>query len=65
MSRKNYINFANMIVNLTIQEQTKNKDFTNKYLVNSFCYELSLDNHRFDSHKFRSYIDNKLNKVGL
>ena len=54
MTRKDYIKFANMVVDLTRNNQ---ESFTRNNLINRLIDIFSEDNYRFDENKFINFIE--------
>ena len=53
MTKKDYIKFANMVVDLT---RNNCKILTRTNLINQFVTILKNDNYRFDAYKFNEFI---------
>ena len=54
MTKKDYIKFANMVVDLTRNNQ---ESFTRNNLINRLIDIFSEDNYRFDENKFINFIE--------
>ena len=54
MTKKDYINFANMVVDLTRNNQ---ESFTRNNLINRLITIFSEDNYRFNENKFVEFIE--------